>query len=107
MPSSPSVAPGVTEVGPDVIERRKGDVDVSIAEPYNVLLWNDPVTLMEVVVRVLKRVFGYDTEKAELLMLRAHNDGKVVVWTGDRDRAVRYCLELGTNGLQSTVARAV
>lgn len=78
----------------------------SIEEPYNVFLWNDPVTLMEVVVRVLKKVFGYDTGKAELLMLTAHNEGKVVVWTGERDRAVRYCLELGTNGLQSTVARS-
>lgn len=86
--------------------RREEDVESSIDAPYNVFLWNDPVTLMEVVVRVLRKVFGYDTRKAEFLMLIAHNEGKVVVWTGERDRAVRYCLELVTNGLQSTVARA-
>ena len=99
-------AVGVT--GTRTEEVRRGEVDVvgSIADPYNVFLWNDPVTLMEVVVRVLKKVFGYDAGKAEQLMLKAHNEGKVVVWTGERDRAVRYCLELGTNGLQSTVARA-
>jgi ATP-dependent Clp protease adaptor protein ClpS len=106
VPRTRAAIPGVTETGPDVGERREEQVGSSIAEPYNVFLWNDPITLMEVVVRVLKKVFGYDTEKAELLMLTAHNEGKVVVWSGERDRAVRYCLELGINGLQSTVARA-
>lgn len=74
--------------------------------PYHVFLWNDPVTLMDVVVRVLKRVFGYGTEKAELLMVTAHREGKAVVWTGERDRARQYCIELGGHGLQATVARA-
>lgn len=106
MPSSPSGAPGVIEVRPDIARHEGAESATTLDEPYNVLLWNDPVTLMEVVVRVLRRVFGYDAEKAELLMLKAHQEGKVVVWTGERDRAVRYCLELGTNGLQSTVARA-
>lgn len=106
MPVSPAGAPGSTQVEPDIAERHDEEVDTSIDVPYNVVLWNDPVTLMEVVVRVLKKVFGYGAEKAELLMLAAHNEGKVVVWTGERDRAVRYCLELGAYGLQSTVARA-
>lgn len=75
------------------------------AEPYDVLLWNDPVTLMEVVVRILQKVFGYDVDKAELLMITAHLEGKVVVWTGDRDRARHYCLRLGTHGLQASVAK--
>jgi ATP-dependent Clp protease adaptor protein ClpS len=106
MPRTPSAASGGVEVLPDVAGSREDDVVTSIDEPYNVFLWNDPVTLMEVVVRVLGKVFGYDAERAEMLMLKAHHEGRVVVWTGERDRAVRYCLELGTNGLQSTVARA-
>jgi ATP-dependent Clp protease adaptor protein ClpS len=106
VPTSLSASRGVTETVPDVTERREGDVERSLAVPYNVVLWNDPVTLMEVVVRVLKKVFGYDSDKAELLMLTAHHEGKVVVWTGERDRAVRYSVELGANGLQSTVARS-
>lgn len=75
--------------------------------PYDVLLWNDPVTLMDVVVRVLRKVFGYDADKAEQLMMTAHLEGKVAVWSGERERATRYCLELGANGLQSTVAKAM
>lgn len=105
MAGSLTAVPGVIETDPDLAERHGDAVEGSVAEPYNVFLWNDPVTLMDVVVRVLKKVFGYGSEKAELLMLTAHTEGKVVVWTGERDRAVRYCLELGTNGLQSTVAR--
>lgn len=80
--------------------------DASVTErPYDVVLWNDPVTLMEAVVRALRRVFGYGTEKAELLMMRAHREGRAVVWSGDRDLATRYCVELGAHGLQATIAR--
>lgn len=89
-------------VDPDSIESAERADDV----PYHVFLWNDPVTLMDVVVRVLKKIFGYGTEKAELLMLTAHREGKVIVWTGARDRARQFCLELGSHGLQATVARA-
>jgi len=100
------VAASVAGAGLGVAERAGIEAEAAVGVPYNVVLWNDPVTLMEVVVRALKKVFGYDSEKAELLMLTAHREGKAVVWTGERDRAVRHCLELGTYGLQSTVARA-
>ena len=101
-PRSSSVA----GAGPAVAERERDDVAPARDEPYDVVLWNDPVTLMEVVVRVLEKVFGYGTQKAEHLMLMAHHEGRAVVWTGERDRAVRHCLQLGAYGLQSTVARS-
>jgi ATP-dependent Clp protease adaptor protein ClpS len=97
--ADPDVAVGTM---PDTTERPSRASDV----PYAVFLWNDPVTLMDVVVRVLSKVFGYDGPTAEALMLRAHRDGKAVVWSGDRDQATRYCIRLGRYGLQSTVARA-
>ena len=76
----------------------------ALDRPYVVLLWNDPVTLMVVVVRVLTKVFGYPAHEAERLMLVAHREGKAPVWTGPREEAVRYCVALGTHGLQATVA---
>lgn len=95
---------------PDVLPRQGEatgeDERVAPDAPYDVVLWNDPVTLMEVVVRALKRVFGYPTEVAHQLMMAAHVDGRAVVWTGGRDDAVRHCLELGAHGLQATVGRA-
>lgn len=91
-----------TRTVPDEVLEQHGAHDV----PYHVLLWNDPVTLMDIVVRALVKVFGYPAATAERLMLTAHRDGKAVVWTGEREQATRYCVELGLRGLQSTIARA-
>lgn len=96
-----------TRTAPDErVERDDArDHDLAPDVPYHVLLWNDPVTLMDMVVRALVQVLGLPAETAERLMLTAHREGKAVVWTGERDRATRYCLELGLRGLQSTIAR--
>lgn len=101
-----ALASPLTEVAPDADVQGDERVSVSPAVPYDVVLWNDPVTLMDVVVRALGKVFGYGRERAEHLMMTAHHEGKVAVWTGEKERAVRYCLELGTHGLQATVARS-
>jgi ATP-dependent Clp protease adaptor protein ClpS len=103
--SATSTQAVTTHVVPDAVEISIEYIDTARDLPFEVLLWNDPVTLMDVVVRVLRKVFGYTADKAELLMLTAHREGKAVVWTGERDRAVRYCIELGSNGLQSTIRR--
>lgn len=90
---------------PETRSRDEVDEDAHLDLPYHVFLWNDPITPMQIVVLILKRVFRYDEQKATDLMLTAHTKGKVVVWTGARERAVRYSIELGTAGLQSTVGR--
>ena len=81
------------------------DEDAHLDLPYHVFLWNDPITPMQVVVLILKRVFRCNEQKATELMLVAHHKGKAVVWTGAREQAIRYSIELGTAGLQSTVGR--
>lgn len=86
---------------PDITSGERTDLD----RPYNVFLWDDPVTPMNVVTRVLQKVFGYGKDRAELLMITAHLEGKVVVWTGGLREAERYCIRLGANGLQSTVGK--
>jgi len=73
--------------------------------PWLVFLWNDPVTSMDEVTRVLMKIFGYGRDQAELLMITAHLEGKAVVWAGDRDTAEHYCDQLGRHGLQSTVGK--
>jgi ATP-dependent Clp protease adaptor protein ClpS len=77
-----------------------GDTDV-ITE--NVVVWDDPVTPMQVVVVIFKRIFGYSNNKATQLMLTVHHEGKAVVWSGQRDRAQAYCVKLQVAGLQSTI----
>ena len=79
--------------------------DVTLDNPYNLFLWNDPVTPMQVVTYVLKKLFGFAKEKAEELMLQAHNNGKVVIFTGSREEAERYCVQLHASGLMASVGK--
>ena len=71
--------------------------------PWDVILWNDPVTLISLVVRVLQKVFGYSKEKSERLTMEVHHDGKSVVWTGDKETAAAYCVALHGYALGATI----
>ena len=99
-----SPAPSLSDTGLGtnvaVLER----VDTAVELPYEVILWDDPVSTMALVVIVLKRVFHFSTEKATELMMIAHETGRVVVWAGDRAEAESYCVQLHTFGLSATVS---
>jgi ATP-dependent Clp protease adaptor protein ClpS len=69
-------------------------------KPYNLFLWNDPITPMIVVTKILKKLFGFSKAKAEQLMLVAHE-----VFTGPKEQAERYCIQLHAAGLQATVGK--
>ncbi len=70
------------------------ETDVDLDLPWNVVVHDDPVNLMNFVTLILKRVFGYPQEKAETLMLEVHNLGRSVVWTGNREKAEFYVQQL-------------
>jgi ATP-dependent Clp protease adaptor protein ClpS len=72
---------------------------------WNVVVWNDPITLMSYVVLVLRRLFGYDEQTATKLMLKVHNDGRAVVATQPREQAEISVTRLHAFGLQATLAR--
>ena len=74
--------------------------------PWNVVVWNDPITLMSYVVLVLRRLFGYDQSKATTLMLQIHHEGKAVVATQPREQAEISVSRLHSFGLQATLARS-
>jgi ATP-dependent Clp protease adaptor protein ClpS len=71
--------------------------------PWNVVVWDDPVTPMPVVVVIFMKVFGYPKEKATHLMLTVHNAGRAIVWSGARDRAETYCVRLHSLGLHASI----
>lgn len=85
----------------------QGDVlvedDVRTQKPWNVVVWNDPVTPMTVVVVIFKRIFGYSNNKCTQLMLAVHHEGRALVWSGGRERAESYCVKLQVAGLQCTI----
>ncbi len=87
----------------DLEERTEVDVTVVTERPWNVVVWNDPVTPMTVVVAVFRRIFGYSENKCTHLMLTVHHEGRAIVWSGQRERAESYCVKLQVAGLQSSV----
>jgi ATP-dependent Clp protease adaptor protein ClpS len=89
----------------DLEQRVDAEVLVVTERPWNVIVWNDPVTPMNVVVAVFKRIFGYSNNKCTHLMLTVHHEGRAVVWSGQRERAELYCVKLQVAGLQASVER--
>lgn len=71
--------------------------------PWDVVLWNDPVSLISLVVRVLRKLFSYDLATAERLTMSVHNDGKAIVWTGEKEKASAYCVALHGYALAATI----
>ncbi len=71
--------------------------------PWNVVVWDDPVTPMSVVVVILLKIFGYPNNKATQLMLTVHHEGRAIVWSGPLERAQGYCVKLQSAGLLSTI----
>ncbi len=74
-----------------------------IDRPWVVIVWNDPVNLMTYVTYVFQKLFGYDREKAEKLMLQVHHEGKAAVSTGTREKAESDVARLHAAGLWATM----
>ena len=74
--------------------------------PWNVVVWDDPVNLMNYVVYVLQKVFGYNKSLATKLMMDVHNEGKSLVATEAREQAELHVHQLLTYGLQATIRKA-
>ena len=79
----------------------------SLDRPWNVVVWNDPITLMSYVVYVFQKLFGYNSGKATRLMLEVHHQGRSIVTTADRERAEHYVSLLHGFGLQATLERTL
>ncbi|WP_309104580.1 ATP-dependent Clp protease adapter ClpS [Microbacterium sp.] len=75
-------------------------------EPWQVVVWNDPVNLMSYVVRVFRTYFGYSHEHATALMLAVHHEGHAIVATGPRETMEVHAQAMHDFGLWATVRRA-
>lgn len=81
------------------------DADLKTDVPWQVIVWNDPVNLMDYVVFVLRKLFGHSLEEATRLMLAVHNEGRASVSQGPREQAEMDCYRLHQYGLWATVER--
>lgn len=62
--------------------------------PWQVVVMNDPVNLMNYVILVFEKVFGYEREKATRHMREVHELGRSVLWTGSLEKAEAYVYTL-------------
>ena len=90
---------------PSTIEAPVEETVVGTDTPWLVIVWNDPVNLMNYVVMVLQKLFGYSLEKATRLMLEVHHEGKSVVSHGTREKAEIDVARLHAAGLWATMER--
>ncbi len=90
---------------PDTIEAPTDETRVAPDLPWIVIVWNDPVNLMNYVVMVFQKVFGYSKETATRLMLEVHHDGKSVVSHGTREKCEGDVSRLHAYGLWATMER--
>jgi ATP-dependent Clp protease adaptor protein ClpS len=88
--TAPLETPGVEEVS-------------ALDRAWVTIVWNDPVNLMSYVTWVFQRLFGYNREKAEALMLDVHHRGRAIVSSGVRERMEYDATRLHGYGLWATV----
>lgn len=88
-----------TGTGTALLERE----ELSVARPWQVVVWNDPVNLMSYVSYVFRSYFGFSQDKAHRLMLQVHEEGRAVVAAGPREEAERHVQAMHGYGLWATL----
>lgn len=99
----PAGGPGAsaTETLPGRVAEEAAETE--LARPWNVIVHDDPVTLMSYVTAVFMKVFGYERPRAHSLMMEVHTQGSSIVWAGDRERAETYLVTLHGYHLLATM----
>jgi ATP-dependent Clp protease adaptor protein ClpS len=87
------------------LERPITETKVEEDFPWQVVVWNDPVNLMDYVVWVLRRLFGHSLEEATRLMLAVHHEGRATVAQGPREQAEMDAYRLHQHGLWATIEK--
>lgn len=98
-----SVRGGATKTKPKPKEKVEPKTSTRTQRPWNVVVHDDPVSLMSYVTRVFMDVFKYSQAKAHRLMMEVHSAGRSVVWSGARESAETYATKLKTYHLTTTL----
>lgn len=80
--------------------------ETSLEVPWNVVVHDDPVNLMQYVTFVLMKVFGYNEKKATVLMMQVHKLGRSIVWSGGREKAEFFVQQLQAHQLKTSLEKA-
>lgn len=88
-------------IEPSVKEKKQEELEI----PWRVVVLNDPVNLMNYVVMVFRKVFGFSENKATKHMMEVHQRGRSVVWSGSREQAEVYAYQLQHWRLQTVLEK--
>ncbi len=89
----------------DVLDEIDINTETLYDGPWNVVVWDDPINLMDYVTFVFQKVFGYSKAKAEKLMLQVHHSGRSNVAQANREKAEGYVVRLHSYGLWATMEK--
>ncbi len=76
------------------------------SSPWQVVVLDDPVNLMEYVTRVLMKIFGHSQEVAQKMMMDVHIRGRAIVWKGNREKGEMYVQQLHQAQLRASLEKA-
>ena len=88
---------------PEILEETSEEIALDL--PWNVVVHNDPITLMSYVTMVFQRVFQFSKERATRHMLEVHHKGRSIVWSGTKEKAEFYVQQLHSHMLLSTMEK--
>ena len=106
MPRIRGMKPVSAVTDSDVLTEEETKTEESLDTPWNVVVHNDPINLMEYVAKVFMAVFAFSRQKAEVHMLEVHQKGRSIVWNGARERAELFVQQLHTYLLLATIEKA-
>jgi len=103
VPTMDMAKPG-TETSPDIdVEEKLKD---AFARGWSVIVWNDPVNLMDYVVYVFKSVLKMDEKEASRHMWEVHQKGKSQVARETKEKSEMIVHRLRGFGLNATMEQA-
>lgn len=70
---------------------------------WDVVVWDDRVTLMSYVVWVFRSLFDSSEAEAKRLMRQVHDEGRAIVDSGPREHAEMSAFRLHHHGLWATL----
>jgi ATP-dependent Clp protease adapter protein ClpS len=78
---------------------------VELGNPWQVLLYNDEVHSFDEVILQIQKATGYALERAVELTLMVHNNGKALVYVGEKEKCERVAAILNQIQLTTSVEK--
>ena len=97
---------GATDPGTETVVEVEDKLKDAFARGWSVIVWNDPINLMDYVVYVFKSVLKMNEQDASRHMWEVHQKGKSMVARETREKSELLVHRLRGFGLNATLEQA-